>query len=131
MDKKVVLVEDAPKAIGPYSQAILCGGFAFVSGQIPIDPKSGEIVQGGIEEQTEQVLKNLKAILEGCLSSLDNVVKTTVFLKSLNDFSKMNGVYEKFFKKNYPARATVEVSRLPKDVLVEIDAIAVVEKLEK
>jgi 2-iminobutanoate/2-iminopropanoate deaminase len=124
MDKKIIATKDAPQAIGPYSQAVVFGNFIFISGQIPIIPKSGELILGGIEEQTEQVLKNLEAILKSSHSSLINVLKTTVFITDLNDFGKMNKVYEKFFKDNPPARSTVEVSRLPKEVLVEIEAIA-------
>jgi 2-iminobutanoate/2-iminopropanoate deaminase len=124
MDKKIIATKDAPQAIGPYSQAVVFGNFIFISGQIPIIPKNGELILGGIEEQTEQVLKNLEAILKSSNSSLINVLKTTVFITDLNDFGKMNKVYEKFFKDNPPARSTVEVSRLPKEVLVEIEAIA-------
>jgi len=124
MDKKIIATKDAPQAIGPYSQAVVFGNFIFISGQIPIIPKNGELILGGIEEQTEQVLKNLEAILKSSNSSLINVLKTTVFITDLNDFGKMNKVYEKFFKDNLPARSTVEVSRLPKEVLVEIEAIA-------
>ncbi len=127
MEKKVIATKDAPQAIGPYSQAILYGNLIFVSGQIPIDPKNGEIISGGIEEQTEQVLKNLEAILKTSNSSLKNVLKTTVFITDLNNFGKMNKVYENSFKENPPARSTVEVSRLPKEVLVEIEAIACIE----
>ncbi len=124
MDKKIIATKDAPQAIGPYSQAVVFGNFIFISGQIPIIPKNGELILGGIEEQTEQVLKNLEAILKSSNSSLINVLKTTVFITDLNNFGKMNKVYEKFFKDNPPARSTVEVSRLPKEVLVEIEAIA-------
>jgi len=127
MEKKVIATKDAPQAIGPYSQAILYGNLIFVSGQIPIDPKNGEIISGGIEEQTEQVLKNLEAILKTSNSSLKNVLKTTVFITDLNNFGKMNKVYETLSKENPPARSTVEVSRLPKEVLVEIEAIACIE----
>jgi 2-iminobutanoate/2-iminopropanoate deaminase len=124
--RDVVITEHAPQAIGPYSQAIKAGGFVFVSGQIPIDPTTGLIVQAEVAAQTDRVLQNLKAILTAAGTSLDNVVKTTVFLKSMGDFAAMNEVYARFWKKAPPARSTVEVSRLPKDVLVEIDVIALV-----
>jgi 2-iminobutanoate/2-iminopropanoate deaminase len=123
--RDVVITEHAPQAIGPYSQAIKAGGFVFVSGQIPIDPTTGLIVQAEVAAQTDRVLQNLKAILTAAGTSLDNVVKTTVFLKSMGDFAAMNEVYARFWKKAPPARSTVEVSRLPKDVLVEIDVIAI------
>jgi 2-iminobutanoate/2-iminopropanoate deaminase len=124
--RDVVITEHAPQAIGPYSQAIKAGGFIFVSGQIPIDPTTGLIAQSEVAAQTDRVLQNLKAILTAAGTSLDNVVKTTVFLKSMGDFAAMNEVYARFWKKAPPARSTVEVSRLPKDVLVEIDVIALV-----
>ena len=124
--RDVVITEHAPQAIGPYSQAIKAGGFVFVSGQIPIDPTTGLIAQSEVAAQTDRVLQNLKAILTAAGTSLDNVVKTTVFLKSMGDFAAMNEVYARFWKKAPPARSTVEVSRLPKDVLVEIDVIALV-----
>jgi 2-iminobutanoate/2-iminopropanoate deaminase len=124
--RDVVITEHAPQAIGPYSQAIKAGGFVFISGQIPIDPTTGLIVQAEIAAQTDRVLQNLKAILTAAGTSLDSVVKTTVFLKSMGDFAAMNEVYARFWKKAPPARSTVEVSRLPKDVLVEIDVIALV-----
>lgn len=122
--KKEIKTEKAPKAIGPYSQAIEANGFVFASGQIAIDPSTGEINIGSIEEQTRLVLRNLKAVLEAAGTSLDNVVKCTVFLQDMNDFSKMNAVYGEFFKPPYPARAAVQVARLPKDVRIEIEAIA-------
>ena len=124
--RDVVITEHAPQAIGPYSQAIKAGGFVFVSGQIPIDPTTGLITQSEVAAQTDRVLQNLKAILTAAGTSLENVVKTTVFLKSMGDFAAMNEVYARFWKKAPPARSTVEVSRLPKDVLVEIDVIALV-----
>lgn len=124
--RDVVITEHAPQAIGPYSQAIKAGGFVFVSGQIPIDPTTGLIAQSEVAAQTDRVLQNLKAILTAASTSLDNVVKTTVFLKSMGDFAAMNEVYARYWKKAPPARSTVEVSRLPKDVLVEIDVIALV-----
>jgi 2-iminobutanoate/2-iminopropanoate deaminase len=123
--KKIISTEEAPQAIGPYNQAIEANGFVFISGQIPLLPDSGEVVEGGIEEQTHQVFKNLEAILKAAGCTFDNVVKTWCFLKSMNDFVAMNGVYAQYFKENQPARAAVEVSRLPKDVMIEIEAIAV------
>lgn len=123
--QKVIKTEKAPKAIGPYSQAIEANGMIFASGQIAIDPSSGELSTGNIEEQTRIVLSNLKAVLEAAGSSLDKAVKCTVFLQDLNDYSKMNAVYGEFFKPPYPARAAVQVARLPRDVKVEIEAIAV------
>jgi len=125
MGQKVVLTEKAPKAIGPYSQAIITGHWVFASGQIPIDPGSGEFVSGTIQEQTKQVLRNLSAVLEAAGSDLSHVVKTTVFLDSMDDFSAFNEVYASFFQEPYPARATIEVARLPKEVLIEIEAIAI------
>lgn len=122
--KKIVATKEAPQAIGPYSQAIKAGGFVFVSGQIPLVPATGEMVQGGIEVQTEQVLKNLAAILKAAGSSLDAVVKTTVYITNIADFAKVNEVYAKFFVKDCPARVCVEVSNLPKSALIEIDVIA-------
>lgn len=123
--KKEVKTEKAPKAIGPYSQAIEANGFIFASGQIAIDPSTGELNTGSIEEQTRLVLNNLKAVLEAAGSSCDKTVKCTVFLQDMNDFSRMNGVYAEFFKSPFPARAAVQVARLPKDVKVEIEAIAI------
>mgnify|MGYP005842560683 CR=1 FL=1 len=123
MKKEIVSTEKAPAAIGPYSQAVKAGSFIFCSGQIPINPETKEIVEGRIEEQTKMALENLKAIIEAGGSSLSNVVKTTVFLKNMEDFAKMNSVYATYFKENQPARAAIEVARLPKDVLVEIEAI--------
>jgi 2-iminobutanoate/2-iminopropanoate deaminase len=124
--RDVVITEHAPQAIGPYSQAIKAGGFVFVSGQIAIDPTTGLIAQAEVAAQTDRVLQNLKAILTAAGTSLEKVVKTTVFLKSMGDFAAMNEVYARFWKKAPPARSTVEVSRLPKDVLIEIDVIALV-----
>jgi 2-iminobutanoate/2-iminopropanoate deaminase len=122
--RDVVSTPNAPKAIGPYSQAIKANGFVFISGQIPIDPATGHIIEGGIELQTEQVLKNLAAILQAAGSNWEKVVKTTVFLKSMGEFAQMNEVYAKHCKSAPPARSTVEVARLPKDVSVEIDVVA-------
>jgi 2-iminobutanoate/2-iminopropanoate deaminase len=116
----------APAAIGPYSQAVVANGFVFCSGQIAMDPTTGELVQGDVAAQTRQVLANLRAVLEAAGSSLDRVVKCTVFLRSMDDFTAMNGVYAQVFGDARPARAAVEVSRLPRDVAVEVDAIALV-----
>jgi len=120
----IVSTARAPAAIGPYSQGIRLGNLLFCSGCIPLDPSTKEIVSGGIEAQTEQVLKNLKAVVEAGGSELGKVVKTTVFLKSMNDFATVNEIYAKFFGNHSPARSAVEVARLPKDVLVEIECIA-------
>ena len=124
MGKVAIASSGAPAALGPYSQAIRSGNLLFVSGQIPLDPASGQLVDGGIELQTERVLKNLGAVLEEAGSSLAKVLKTTVYLRDLGDFGRMNEVYAKFFGETPPARATVEVSRLPRDVSIEIDLIA-------
>lgn len=124
--KEIVSTDKAPGAIGPYSQAIKAGGMLFCSGQIPIDPATGEFVAGGVAEQTEQVFKNLTAVLEAGGSGLDDVVKTTVFLADMGDFAAMNDVYAKYFDSNKPARATVQAARLPRDAKVEIECIAVV-----
>jgi len=122
--REIVFSKDAPAAIGPYSQAIKAGNLVFLSGQVALDPASGKLVSGGIEEQTRQVLENLKAVLKASDLSVENVVSTTVFIKDINDFAKMNAVYGSYFKDKPPARATVEVARLPRDALVEISAIA-------
>lgn len=119
-----IKTDQAPAAIGPYSQAIRVGNLVFVSGQIPFDPKTGQLVQGSIEMQTQQCLKNLAAILEASQSSMNKVIKTTVFLKDLENFTRVNETYAQHFKPPYPARACVEVARLPRDVGVEIDCIA-------
>ncbi|RMG01957.1 MAG: RidA family protein [Acidobacteria bacterium] len=124
--KQVISTEKAPSAIGPYSQAIRIGNLVFCSGQIPIDPETGEFVSGGIKEQTEQVLKNLTAVLESAGATLQNVVKTTVFLADMNDFAAMNEVYARFFSDNKPARSTVQAARLPRDAKVEIECIAII-----
>jgi 2-iminobutanoate/2-iminopropanoate deaminase len=122
--KQIVSTDRAPKAIGPYSQAVISGGWAFLSGQIPLDPATGQIVDGDIAAQTARVFENLKAVLEAAGLSLDSVVKTTVYLKDMGEFARMNEVYATYFTANPPARATVEAARLPRDVRVEIDCIA-------
>ena len=122
--KEIIQTDNAPKAIGPYSQAVKANGLIFASGQIPIDPRTGQFVAGGITEQTEQVLKNLTAVIEAGGSNLSQVVKTTVFLADMLEFDAMNAVYGKFFKDQPPARATVEAARLPRGARVEIEAIA-------
>src|SRR6478752_10300302 len=124
--REVVSTPNAPKAIGPYSQAIKANGFLFISGQVALDPATGNLIEGGIEAQTERVLKNLSAVLQAAGSSWEKVVKTTVFLKNMAEFGQMNEVYGKICKNAPPARSTVEVARLPKDVAVEIDVIALV-----
>ncbi len=126
MKPEVVATRKAPAAVGPYSQAIRVGDFVFTAGQLAIDPATAELVEGGIEEQTRQVLRNIAAVLEEAGSSIDKVVKTTVFLKDMGDFKAMNGVYGEFFANEPPARSTVEVANLALGALVEIDAIAVV-----
>lgn len=123
--KKIISTKEAPAAIGPYSQAVEANGFVFISGQIPINPATGEIVGGDIKEQTYQVLKNIKAVLSASDISFDEVVKTTCFLKNMSDFNDFNQVYGEHFIENPPARAAVEVARLPKDVLIEIEAVAI------
>ena len=122
--RQVVKTGKAPEAIGPYSQAIKAGGFVFVSGQIPIDPETGQFVSGGIAEQTRQVMKNLSAVLDAAGSDLQLVVKTSVFLADMEEFAAMNEVYGKFFGDEPPARATVQAVRLPRDARVEIEAVA-------
>jgi 2-iminobutanoate/2-iminopropanoate deaminase len=124
--KQIIATDAAPKAIGPYSQAVVYHGVAYLSGQIPLDPATGQIVEGDVTVQTERVLLNLKAVLEACGSSFEQVLKTTVFLKDMGDFPKMNEVYARYFTANFPARATVEAARLPRDVRVEIECIAAV-----
>jgi 2-iminobutanoate/2-iminopropanoate deaminase len=125
--KRIVSAEQAPKAIGPYSQAIVYNGLAYLSGQIPLDPATGQLVSGGIHEQTERVLQNIDSVLRAAGSSLNRVLKTTVFLADMNDFPAMNEVYARYFTTDPPARSTVQAARLPRDVRVEIDAIAAVE----
>lgn len=124
--RTVISTEAAPAAIGPYSQAIVYNGIAYLSGQIPLDPATGKLVEGGIEEQTVRVLENLGAVLEACGSNYAMVLKTTIFVKDMNDFAKVNEIYGRYFGNNPPARATVEAARLPRDVRVEIEAIAAV-----
>ena len=122
--KEVIKTNDAPQAIGPYSQAIKANGFVFISGQIAIDPATGELVEGDVGKQADRVLQNLRAILQAAGSSMEQVVRTTVFLKNMSDFATMNQVYATFFTTQQPARSTVEVAQLPRNVLVEIDVIA-------
>jgi len=124
--KTVVSTPHAPGAIGPYSQAIVHNGIAYLSGAIPLDPATGQVVEGDIAAQTERVFANMKAVLEACGSSLGQVLKTTVFLKDMGEFAAMNAVYGKYFDANPPARSTVEVARLPRDLKPEIEAIAIV-----
>jgi 2-iminobutanoate/2-iminopropanoate deaminase len=124
--KETISTEKAPGAIGPYSQAVKAGNMVFCSGQIPIDPTTGEFVSNNVAEQTHQVLINLSAVLEAAGTSLSNVVKTTVFLADMNDFTAMNEIYAEFFSDNKPARATVQAARLPRDARVEIDCIAII-----
>lgn len=123
--KQIIATDKAPKAIGPYSQAIVHDGIAYLSGQIPLDPATGAMVDGDIVVQTERVLENLKAVLEAAGSGMDKVLKTTVFLKSMDDFPKMNEVYTRYFGQSLPARSTVQAAKLPRDVQVEIDCIAI------
>lgn len=122
--KEIISTENAPGAIGPYSQAIKAGGMIFCSGQIPIDPATGNFVSDVVSEQTEQILRNLSEVLAAAGASLNDVVKTTVFLADMNDFAEMNEVYGRFFSENKPARATVQAARLPRDAKVEIECIA-------
>lgn len=127
MSISIVKSENAPAPIGPYSQAIEANGFIFTSGQIAINPKTGTLLNSGVEEQAKLVFENLKAVLEAGNSGLARVVKTTIFLKDMNDFAKVNAIYASYFDISIPARSTIEVSRLPKDVLIEVDCIAVKE----
>ncbi len=124
MQKNIISTDKAPQAIGPYSQAVQFNNLLFISGQIPLEPKSGEIVKGNIKEMTKQILDNLNSILTASGSSLDNVLRTTIFLTNLDDYVEVNEIYAEFFEKSMPARSTVQVSRLPMDVPIEIDAIA-------
>jgi 2-iminobutanoate/2-iminopropanoate deaminase len=125
--RQVVSTAAAPQAIGPYSQAIVHNGIAYVSGQIPLDPASGQMVEGGIEEQTVRVLENLGAVLAACGSGYGKVLKTTIFVADMNDFAKVNEIYARYFGEAPPARATVQAARLPRDARVEIEAIAAVD----
>ena len=122
--KEIISTDRGPKAIGPYSQAIRANGFIFISGQVAFDPSTGQLIEGDVAQQTARVLENLKAIVEAAGSSLDHAVKTSVFLKDMGEFAAMNEVYSRYFSKNPPARSTVEVARLPRDVRVEIDLVA-------
>jgi 2-iminobutanoate/2-iminopropanoate deaminase len=126
MGKKVIQTEKAPKAIGPYSQAIQAGNFLFLSGQIPLDPKTGELVKGDIRKQTQQVLENIKGILESQGLGMENVVKVTIFLKDIGNFNQVNEVYATYFPSSPPARSTVEVTKLPRDADIEIEALAII-----
>ena len=123
--KQVIQTNNAPQAIGPYSQAIMANGTLYVSGQIPVVPATGAIVSDKVEDQARQVMENVKAVVEAAGMTLDNVVKTSVFIKNMDDFAKINAVYSEYFKEKCPARACVEVARLPKDVQIEMEAIAV------
>lgn len=122
---KIINTERAPKAVGPYSQAIIANGFVFCAGQIGLEPQKGNLVDG-IENQTHQVIKNLQAVLEEAGSSLEHIVKTTIFLQDMNDFATVNEIYGSYFEAHKPARATIQVARLPKDALVEIEAVALI-----
>lgn len=126
MSFEIISTDKAPAAIGPYSQAVKVGNFVYTSGAIPVDPKSGEVVAGGVAQQAEQAIRNLAAVLAGTGAGLDKVIKTTVFIKDMNDFAVINEVYKKFFTSDFPARSCVEVARLPKDVLIEIECVAVI-----
>ena len=126
--KRSVETAEAPKAVGPYSQAIIANGFVYTAGQIGSDPKTGALAEGGIVEQTEQALKNVEAVLKASGVGMEDVVKTTVFLADMNDFGKMNEMYAKRFKQPYPARSTVQVARLPRDAKIEIETVAAVKK---
>ena len=121
--KKIIATKDAPAAIGPYSQAIEVNGLIFTSGVIPIVPATGELAEGGIEEQAEQAIRNLAALIKASGAKIENTIKTTVFIKNMEDFAKVNEIYAKYFTTDFPARSCVEVARLPKDVLIEIEAI--------
>ena len=127
-DRRTISTPEAPSAIGPYSQAVVHGGLVYCSGQVALDPATQELVPGGIEEQTKQVLRNLGSVLAASGSSLDRVLKTTVYLQRLDEFTRMNTVYGSFFAKEPPARATVEVAKLPRGALIEIDCVAALAK---
>ena len=124
MDKRIVRTDAAPAAIGPYSQAVVANGFVYAAGQMPLDPQTGQIVLGDIRAQTKRVMENLKAVLAAAGSSMDKVVKTTVFLRDLNDFGTMNEIYGEYFQERPPARSTVQVARLPREAAVEIEVVA-------
>ncbi|HLN12001.1 MAG TPA: RidA family protein [bacterium] len=124
MEKRIVRTDAAPAAIGPYSQAVVANGFVFAAGQVPLDPNTGQIVSGDIRAQTKRVMENLKAVLAASGSSFDKVVKTTVFLRDLNDFGTMNEIYGEYFQENPPARSTVQVAKLPREAAVEIEVVA-------
>ena len=126
MEKRVIQTERAPKAIGPYSQAIQAGGFLFLSGQVPLDPKTGELVKGDLGQQTKQVLENIEGVLESQNLGMEDVVKATIFLKNIENFNQVNEVYSSYFPTSPPARSTVEVARLPRDAEIEIEAIALI-----
>ncbi|HPB17754.1 MAG: RidA family protein [Clostridia bacterium] len=124
MKKRIIKVTGCPEAVGPYSQAVRANDLLFVSGNLAIDAQTGKIVEGGIEKQTHMVLKNITVLLNGAGLNMSDIIKTTIFIKDMNDFSKVNSVYAEYFTSDYPARSTVEVSRLPKDALIEIECIA-------
>ena len=124
MKKKIIKVSGCPEAVGPYSQAVRANDLLFVSGNLPIDVETGKITEGGIELQTHMVLKNISKLLDSAGLQLSDIIKTTIFIKDMNDFAKVNSVYSEYFTSDYPARSTVEVSRLPKDALIEIECIA-------
>lgn len=128
MNSHIINTDRAPQAIGPYSQGVKVGNFIFTSGQIPLDPITGEIISVDVEVQTKQVLENLKQVLESGDSDLDHVIKTTVYIKNMDDFQRINEVYGTYFKSPYPARSCVEVSKLPKGVLIEIEAVAIIKE---
>jgi 2-iminobutanoate/2-iminopropanoate deaminase len=124
MEKRIVRTDEAPAAIGPYSQAVVANGFVFAAGQVPLDPNTGQLVLGDIRVQTKRVMENLKAVLAASGSSFDKVVKTTVFLRDLNDFGTMNEIYGEYFQESPPARSTVQVAKLPREAAVEIEVVA-------
>lgn len=128
MSKHIIQTKNAPAAIGPYSQGVIANGFLYTAGQVAINPETGQVIEGDIKAQTRRAMENVKAILDAAGTTFAHVVKTTVFIKDMNEFTAMNEVYGEYFKENPPARSTVEVARLPKDVRVEIEAIAVLEK---
>ncbi len=126
MSKRIVRTEEAPEAIGPYSQGVVAGGFVYTAGQLALDPKTGQLVPGDVRIQTKRVMENIKAILESAGTSLANVVKTTVFLRDMNDFGAMNEIYGSYFQEDPPARSTFQVAKLPRDGAVEIEVVALV-----